>query len=126
MKNTIVLLVCLIFTVYSAQAQTETKNTESEYIYVLHLVPKFLDTSTWTDKDNKAVGEHFERLKKMHADGTLVLAGKTDNWGEKMFGIVIFYAESLDKAKEIANSDPAVMAGVMTVETFPYKIALMK
>ena len=102
--------------------QTENK----QFIYVLHLVPKYLDTKIWTDTENKAVNDHFERLKKMTAEGIVLLAGKTENWDEKMFGIVIFHAESFEKAKEIAENDPAVKAGVMTVETYPYKMALIQ
>jgi len=80
----------------------------------------------WSDADNKAVGEHFARLQKMHKEGSLILAGKTDNWDETMFGIVVYEADSIEKAKEIAETDPAVVAGVMTVKTFPYKTALLR
>jgi len=126
MKNAVMVLLCLVCVVCSMAAQTEPKKDKLEFIYVLNLVPKYLDTKMWSEADNKAVGEHFERLKKLHSEGTLLLAGKTENWDEKMFGIVIYTADSFEKAKEIAESDPAVKAGVMTVEVFPYKISLMK
>ena len=99
---------------------------KKQFIYILHLVPKFLDLKNWNDADNKAVGEHFARLQKMHKERTLILAGKTENWDETMFGIVVYEADSIEKAKEIAETDPAVVAGVMTVETFSYKVALMR
>lgn len=127
MKKFTPLFLALILTVSVSFSQTTQKPAEKkQFIYVLHLIPKFLDLKNWSDADNKAVGEHFARLQKMKKEGTLILAGKTDNWDEKMFGIVVYEAESFEKAKEIADSDPAVIAGVMTVETFPYKVALMR
>jgi uncharacterized protein len=122
------ILFVLLFPIVTnfAFAQTERKEEKKQFIYILHLVPKYLDTKTWTDEDNRAVNEHFERLKKMVADGVVLLAGKTGNWDEKMFGIVIYLAASFEKAKEIADTDPAVKVGLMTVETFPFQIALIK
>lgn len=122
MKKYFVLTFLFVLALNFTFAQTENK----QFIYVLHLVPKYLDTKIWTDTENKAVNDHFERLKKMTAEGIVLLAGKTENWDEKMFGIVIFHAESFEKAKEIAENDPAVKAGVMTVETYPYKMALIQ
>lgn len=127
MKRFILALLAILIVTVNLPAQTNDKPAEKkQFIYVLHLVPKFLDLKIWTDGDNKAVGEHFARLQKMQKEGSLILAGKTDNWDETMFGIVVYEADSFDKAKEIADTDPAVVAGVMTVQTFPYKVALMR
>ena len=127
MKKFSLTFLSIIFLVSISFALTEQKPAEKkQFIYVLHLVPKFLDLKNWSDADNKAVGEHFARLQKMHKEGSLILAGKTDNWDETMFGIVVYEADSIEKAKEIAETDPAVVAGVMTVKTFPYKTALLR
>lgn len=127
MKRFILTLLAVLIVTVNLTAQANGKPAEKkQFIYVLHLVPKFLDLKNWSDADNKAVGEHFARLQKMQKEGSLILAGKTDNWDETMFGIVVYEADSFDKAKEIADTDPAVVAGVMTVQTFPYKVALMR
>ncbi|KAF0141607.1 MAG: hypothetical protein HYZ10_01360 [Ignavibacteriales bacterium] len=127
MKKFALIFLSIIFLASISFAQIERKPAEKkQFIYVLHLVPKFLDLKNWSDADNKAIDEHFARLQKMHKDGSLILAGKTENWDETMFGIVVYEADSMEKAKEIAETDPAVVAGVMTVKTFPYKTALLR
>ena len=127
MKKFALIFLSIIFLVSISFAQIEQKPAKKkQFIYVLHLVPKFLDLKNWNDADNKAIDEHFARLQKMHKEGSLILAGKTENWDETMFGIVVYEADSIEKAKEIAETDPAVVAGVMTVKTFPYKTALLR
>lgn len=127
MRKVVLITMVVMFFAPVSFCQTVDKPSEKkQFIYVLHLVPKLLDLKNWSDADNKAVNEHFARLQKMHKEGSLILAGKTDNWDETMFGIVVYEADSMEKAKEIAETDPAVKAGVMTVKTFPYKTALLR
>lgn len=110
----------LFFSVVSF-SQTENPKEGKQFIYVLHIVPKYLDRTIWTETENKIVSDHFEKLKKMFSEGIVSYAGRTENWDEKTFGIVVFNSESSDKAKEIAESDPAVKSGLMTVEVFPFR-----
>jgi uncharacterized protein len=126
MKKCSLIVILFLFSGRITFCQTQTKEETSQFIYVLHLVPKYLDKKIWADEDNKTIKEHFDRLKKMYTDGLIILAGKTETWDEKMFGIVIYNAASLEKAKEIAENDPAVKKGIMTVEVYPYKIALIQ
>jgi uncharacterized protein YciI len=55
--------------------------------------------------------------------GKLVLAGPET--GEGSFGIVIFEAESLEHAREIAQNDPSVKNKVMNVEVYPFRVSLL-
>lgn len=102
------------------------KAKKEEFIYVLKLSPELLDKDNWTPRQEKAVDDHFENLKVMHQEGTLILAGRTQTMDEKTFGIVIFEADSLEKAENIMKNDPAVRGNVMTAELFPYKTALKR
>ena len=97
-----------------------------QYIYVLRLIPRLLKESNWTESDNAVVGRHFAHLQSLLEEGKLILAGKTEGLNEKTFGIVIFEAEDLESAQELMRLDPAVHAGVMTAELFPYTVALMR
>jgi uncharacterized protein YciI len=99
---------------------------KKQYLYRLQLIPRLVDESNWTDKDNKIVGDHFERLKGLLADGTLVLAGRTLNTDETAFGIVILEAGSDEEARALMEGDPAVSEGIMTAELFPYRVALIR
>ena len=84
------------------------------------------DTAAWTPEKQQSVAAHFARLQKMLQDGILILAGKTSTDLSTTFGIVVYEAESLEEAKAIAEDDPAVKAKIMTVEVYPYQVALMR
>ena len=80
----------------------------------------------WTDKDEKIMGEHFEYLKRLLADGKLVVAGPVTN-EQKPFGIIILKCHSLDEAKEIMKKDPSVKSGIQNLELVePFRLSLYK
>jgi len=118
----ILMLAVLFATAHSGVTEVEKK----QFLYRLQLVPRLIDDSNWTEKDEKIVSEHFERLKGMLADGTLVLAGRTLNKDKTAFGIVVFEAASEKEARALMEGDPAVRDGIMTAELFPYKVALIR
>jgi uncharacterized protein YciI len=74
-----------------------------------------------TPEGTTAMREHFLRLKEMFAQGRLLLAGPCD---DEAFGIVIFKSSSLEEAEQLAVEDPAVVAGLMTVETHEFHVAV--
>lgn len=83
--------------------------------------------SAWSKADEEAVQAHFQRLKKMMDAGEVVLAGRTTNDDDATgFGIVIVEVADEPRAREIMEGDPAVGAGVMKAELFPYRVALLR
>lgn len=98
----------------------------NQYIYVLHLIPRLFDESNWTSDDYAIVDKHFSNLKKLLIEEKLILAGRTLDEDDKKFGIVIFEAETQELAELIMLSDPAVMAGIMRADLYPYRVALMR
>lgn len=103
-----------------------SQSTVKQYIYVLHPAERLQAGGAWTDSDNAAVSAHFVRLQEATASGKVILAGKTDEPDASTFGIVIFEAADAAAAEEFMNTDPAVVAGVMTAELHPYTVALMR
>lgn len=101
-------------------------NGKNEYIYVLKLCRRLSNGGEWTEEDEKAVDDHFDRLKAMKSEGSLILAGRTQTGNDKTFGIVIFEATGDEEASIVMRNDPAIDRGVMTGELFPYKVALMR
>lgn len=99
---------------------------KKQFIYVLKLKPSLLDQSNWTDREERAVDEHFAMLQGLLGEGKLILAGRTLNMDEKTFGIVILEVDSEEEAVSIMKNDPAVSQGVMTAELFPYRVALIR
>lgn len=99
---------------------------KKEYIYVLRLCERLSNGGAWTAEDEKAVDDHFERLKSMNTEGSLILAGRTQTKDSETFGLVIFEAADDNEAEYIMRSDPAVAGKIMTGEFYPYKVALMR
>ena len=81
-------------------------------------------TSGSTEFESRIVSEHFNYLERLTKDGVVILAGRTQNTDYSTFGIVLFNAETVQAAREIMLSDPAVKNNVFRAELFPYKMAL--
>lgn len=113
--------------VIGAKEKRSTSNNQSEYyMYTLQLVPPLLNQDNWTEKENRIVEEHFQRLKQLRDEGVVIFAGRVSTMDPEGFGIVIFKADSEEDALAIMENDPAVREGIMTVELFPFNIALMQ
>lgn len=92
----------------------------STFIYVLRLIRQD-SFGRFTPKEEKAINEHFDYLKKKLDEGKLILAGRCQQ-GE--FGIVIFHASSEKEAESFLDNDPAVKGKVMSAEMHPFLVAL--
>jgi len=75
-----------------------------------------------TESDKAKITEHFDYLKRLLAEGNLLLAGlSTDDYR----GIVVIRARDRLDAERIMASDPAVGANVFLAELHPFQVALM-
>jgi uncharacterized protein YciI len=98
----------------------------NEFIYVLRLVPRLYDDKKWTKEDNAVLDRHFIRLQEAAKSGQLILAGRTKEPGDKTFGIVVFRAADEAAARKFMESDPAVVAKLMTAELHPFSVHLQR
>jgi uncharacterized protein YciI len=78
-----------------------------------------------TPQEEQLVSQHFNYLKALMAQGTLILAGRTQTTDPDGLGIIIFKAESDADAQAIVDNDPAVANGVFKAKLFPYRVALI-
>jgi uncharacterized protein YciI len=101
-------------------------NNPRQFLVVLRLVPRLHDDEAWTPEDRAAVGRHFTRLQAATESGQVILAGRTDEPGHQTFGILVFEATDEAAAREFMLADPTVVAGVMTAELHPYRVALLR
>jgi uncharacterized protein len=76
-----------------------------------------------TEEEARIVGEHYEYLKRLHAEGRLVLAGPSAVSGDT-FGLGIFDQDDRADVDAIVAADPAVRSGIMTAEIRPYRISV--
>lgn len=108
----------------SASAQTPSK--PQQFVYVLKVSPAFHEAGKWTQKENEAVGRHFARLAEATKAGKVIFAGKTSEPFDLTFGLVVFEAVNEADARQFMESDPAVVAGVMSATLHPYALALQR
>lgn len=96
----------------------------SEYLYVVRPTRPEMVTQGPTEKELAVLKDHGAYLKRLTDDGTVVIAGRTQE--AETFGIVVYRAASEEAARAIMNADPAVAAGVMKATFHPYKIAFQR
>lgn len=77
-----------------------------------------------TARDAEIAGRQFAYLQELAAGGIVVMAGRTLNEDASAFGVVV-RAPSEAEARKLMQHGPAVSAGVMRAELFPYRIALL-
>ena len=98
--------------------------TESEHYFAIIRPVREDFLINWTEEDEKIMGEHFEYLKNLLANGKLVVAGPITN-EQKPFGIIILKCNTLIEANEIMKNDPSVQAGIQNLELVePFRLSL--
>lgn len=95
-----------------------------EYLYVLRANRPEMLSQRPTPDEQGVLEQHLEYLEDLADRGVVRLAGRTQNNDPSSFGIVIFRADSPEDARRIMAEDPAVAAGVMSGDLYPYRVAV--
>jgi uncharacterized protein YciI len=95
----------------------------AEWIYFIH-PPRDDFAATMTDEEQAVWAVHFERLQRLMAEGTLILAGPT--LGSINTGIAVFEAPDEAAAQRIVDEDPVFQAGLARSELRPFKVSLLR
>ncbi len=94
-----------------------------EWIYFIH-PPREDFAATMTDAEKEAWGRHFHRLKRLMAEGVVILVGPT--LGHVNTGIAVFEAQDEAAARRIMEEDPAIAEGYARGELRPFKVSLLR
>ena len=89
------------------------------YFAFLRRGPKW--TPEKTPETEKLQADHMANIVAMAGTGKLVIAGPFENAGNYA-GVFVFKVGSLDEAKALAEGDPAVKAGRLTVDVHPWMV----
>jgi uncharacterized protein YciI len=95
----------------------------AEWIYFIH-APREDFAATMTDEEDRVWAEHFARLKRLLAEGTLVLAGPT--LGPINTGVAIIEAPDEASARRIMDEDPTIASGLARGELRGFRVALLR
>lgn len=119
-------MVCLCAVVCLLRGQTQEPSKPKQFMYVLHLGPRLHSDSNWTKEDNTVLGRHLSRFKEARKSGQLIQAGRTQEPGDRAFGIAIFEAPDEAAARAFMQSDPAVASGLTKAELHPFNVVLQR
>jgi len=130
MKATSILLALLLSLALSGFAQ-QSASYDSTYArklgadfrgmrqYVMVFLKKGPTTIADTAKRSALQRAHLDNIGKLAKEGKLILAGPfMDN--TELRGIYLFAVNSLEEAQQLANTDPAVVAGTLIMELHPW------
>lgn len=95
----------------------------AEWIYFIH-APRDDFAATMTAEEQAVWGTHFERLQRLLAEGTLILAGPTLR--PVNTGIAVFEAADEHEARRIMEEDPAIASGIARGELRPFRASLLR
>ena len=102
------------------------EQSKAQFIYVFDPVrPELVtDADAWTEEDTRIASEHFAHLQKATQDGIVILAGRSlDGEGP---AVVIFEADSEERARSFMEADPFVAGGLMRAKLHPFRAALVR
>ncbi len=106
-------------TLYNAALAKRLGGTNGMKKYVM----AFLKAGPNRPKDSIVAAQlqaaHMKNIQRMANEGTLVLAGPFLD-GMELRGIYIFNVESLDEARKLTETDPAIKAGSLVMELHPW------
>jgi len=97
----------------------------NQFLYTVQATRPEMLTEGPTEQEAAVIAQHWAYLQNLHQQETVVFVGRTllkDEEGS--FGVAVFKAETEDAAFAIMESDPAVQAGVMDAQLFPFQILL--
>jgi len=134
--NRILLLILLLIITISAKGQTNlSAKTNTEYDaalaqklgaddYGMHrYIMAFLKAGPTKIEDKAKLAElqkaHLRNITRLVNAGKLVVAGPFMDEGD-VEGIFIFNVQSIEEARTLTETDPAIQAGTLTMELRPF------
>ncbi|HKE56723.1 MAG TPA: YciI family protein [Pyrinomonadaceae bacterium] len=99
----------------------ESQKKDSQFVGVFKVTRSDFVTKGPTQEELSVVHAHVEYWQDLIKRGVCQLAGHTLNKDESAFGLVVIRADSEAAAKKLAEDDPMVRAGIITVTVFPFE-----
>ena len=90
--------------------------------YVLVILKTGPKDSVITDKAHRSelFRGHMDNIKKLADENKLVVAGPFGRNDHTFRGLFIFNVSTVEEARQLCNTDPAVSAGIFTLELVPW------
>jgi uncharacterized protein YciI len=96
-----------------------------QYLLRLEPVRKDFSLQSLNEDERRIVGEHVAHLRRLQADGKLVIAGQALDPNRGFWGILVVNAPNPETAAELMNADPAVKQKMLRGEVIPFRTVMM-
>ncbi|WET01634.1 YciI family protein [Flavobacterium sp. YJ01] len=131
MKTSIFILAVLMFTTIAFSQEAEVKYDEAlakslhadEYgmkKYVFCLLKSGTNTTASKEESKKLFEGHMANINKLAKEGKLVVAGPFMKNDRNYRGIYVFNVETVEEAKKLVETDPAIKANLLEAELTPW------
>ncbi|KAF2079083.1 YciI family protein [Flavobacterium sharifuzzamanii] len=131
MKNILFMLALLLFSSIGFSQETEVKYDEAlakslhadEYgmkKYVFCLLKSGSNTTASKEETKKLFEGHMANIGKLAKEGKLAVAGPFMKNDRNYRGIYIFNVETVEEAKALVATDPAIKANLLEAELTPW------
>ncbi|MEW6224569.1 MAG: YciI family protein [Chloroflexota bacterium] len=95
----------------------------AEWIYFIH-PPREDFADTMTEAEEEVWGRHWQRIKRLYAEGVIVFVGPT--FGRVNTGLCVFEAPDEPAARAIMNGDPTIAEGFARGELRSMRVSLLR
>jgi uncharacterized protein YciI len=108
---------------HAVQAAGWKDRSVSEWVFFMH-PPRDDFIATMTDAERSAFDAHAAWLRKLLAEGVLIVSGPC--LGQVNTGIAIFEAPDEQTARRIVADEPVTSGGYMRGDLRPYRVGLLR
>jgi len=125
-------ILALIFSAFFAQAQTANPNFDETLAkklgaddygmkkYVLVILKTGENKTASKEESNAAFKGHMENMGKLVKEGKLIVAGPMGKNDKTYRGIFIFDVPTVEQARELGATDPAIKAKLLDAEFYEW------
>lgn len=126
------ILCLLVFIIFMSLAQAQDKKTYDSVLakklgaddygmkpYVIAFLKRGNSSNIDTSQKRLAMEGHMKNIGRMAKEGQLVIAGPFLDKGN-LAGIYIFNVKTVEEARALTATDPAVKAGIFEMELHPW------
>ena len=93
------------------------------HFLVIYRPPRSTFAHDMTEEEGRVIANHFAYLKRLLAEGKLLIAGPCE---DSSMGIAVYETRDEEEARNILAEDPAVTGRVFTGEIKPYRVSLFR
>ncbi|MBS1493589.1 MAG: hypothetical protein JST55_08765 [Bacteroidetes bacterium] len=76
-----------------------------------------------TEREQELMSDHFLYLEQKFNEGKVLIAGPCE---DRSMGVSVWEADTREEAEEMIYSDPAVKAGIISVEIKNYRVTFFR